>query len=154
MLTLLVCDAIALWAAGPLAMFLVLSSPIALSMLLLAVNSAVGLVGAVEDRKRGARDLWLEAGRCASCGYPLGQEQSDRCVTCAECGAAWLLPVPCTQAIVVLRSGERRVDSIAGVVAGDVSAHDHGPYRIAAEFVREFPVIGEPEQDKVRPLAG
>lgn len=156
MFAVLAFDGFALWAAGPLAMFLVFSTPIAPAFLLLAVNSAVGLAGAIEDRKRGARDLWLEAGRCPCCGYVLDPEQAgvERPIKCSECGAAWPCETPPSQPIVLRGFGETGIASGSGVVAGDVTAHDHGPYRVAAQFVRKFPIVGEAQQDEVRPLAG
>lgn len=36
----------------------------------------------------------LEQRRCPSCAFPLDQVQQapDRCVTCSECGGAWIIP--------------------------------------------------------------
>jgi hypothetical protein len=63
---------------------------------------AVGLLCArrglpLETARRIQRALLSEK-RCAGCGYDLSgaTAESDGCVVCAECGAAWRLPrLPC-----------------------------------------------------------
>jgi len=92
MLVLLAFDCLALWVAGPLAMFLVLSSPIASVVLVLLVNAAVGVGRVLDDRKRNARELWMAAGRCPCCSYSLlpNAMPGDRTLLqCSECGSAW-----------------------------------------------------------------
>jgi len=106
MLILLAFDCLALWAAGPLAMFLVLSSPIASIVLVLVVNAAVGVGRVLDDRKRNAKELWLAAGRCPCCGYSLSPNAppGDRTLlSCSECGAAWRPLELCEERIVVSR---------------------------------------------------
>lgn len=89
---LFVGDAVALWRAGPMAMFLVLSSPVGSIVLLLLVNALVGLWRAIDDRRLEAKSRWLSVGRCPHCGYQMASEATDPAEglqTCSECGCGW-----------------------------------------------------------------
>ncbi|MGH7242901.1 MAG: hypothetical protein ACREJD_05735 [Phycisphaerales bacterium] len=108
MLVLFALDGLALWVAGPFAMFLVLSSPIASIVLVLLVNAVVGVGRVLDERKQRARELWLEAGRCPCCGYALlAPDPATEVVAnlpCAECGASWRPLYAGAQTIIVRRT--------------------------------------------------
>lgn len=108
---LFVGDAIALWRAGPMAMFLVLSSPVGSIVLLLLVNAVVGFWRAIEDRRHEAKARWLSAGRCPHCGYHIAADSTDAApvqtgnlLTCSECGCAWTPYVASESPIIIPRA--------------------------------------------------
>ncbi|HEX8876644.1 MAG TPA: hypothetical protein VF777_07840 [Phycisphaerales bacterium] len=91
MLALTACMLGLLGFGGPFAAFLILFTPVASILILVAVNSLTSLSVLAGEAREALRSRWIEASRCPACSYPLEgvPVESDRCRVCPECGAAW-----------------------------------------------------------------
>jgi predicted Zn-ribbon and HTH transcriptional regulator len=91
MLALAACIVALLGLGGPFAAFLILFTPVASILILVAINSLTSLAVLAGEAREAVRAGWIEAGRCPTCGYDLQDVRidSDGCRVCPECGGAW-----------------------------------------------------------------
>lgn len=91
MLTLTACMLGLLGFGGPFAAFLILFTPVASILILVAVNSLTSLGVLAGEARETLRSRWIEASRCPACSYHMEGVpiEADRCRVCPECGGAW-----------------------------------------------------------------
>lgn len=91
MLALTLCMLALLGLGGPFAAFLILFTPVASVLILVAVNSLTSIGVLAQEARYTLRSRWIAARRCPSCAYDLTGVpiENDRCRQCPECGGAW-----------------------------------------------------------------
>jgi len=91
MLALTLCMLALLGLGGPFAAFLILFTPVASILILVAVNSLTSLGVLAGEAREALRSRWIAACRCPTCSYDLTgvRIEADRCRQCPECGGAW-----------------------------------------------------------------
>ena len=122
MVALTLCMFAMLGLGGPFAAFLILFTPVASILILVAVNSLTSLGVLAGEARESLRSRWAAACRCPSCAYDLAGVpiEQDRCRRCPECGAAWRIN-DAAETVVVVASGGRsggfraRDDGVPGV---------------------------------------
>lgn len=91
MLALTACMVALLGLGGPFAAFLILFTPVASVLILVAINSLTSLAVLVGEAREALRSGWIDAGLCPTCAYDLrdARVEADGCRVCPECGGAW-----------------------------------------------------------------
>lgn len=137
---------------GPIAIGVVIYSPVAVPLLVLALTYGRSVIAARDSLVEDAERAMLSASLCPCCGYNLGglDAQTDGRVSCPECDAAWF-------AGRIGRSG-REVDVVvipfAAARSDDSSVADDVLDRVLPELVREHPFVAVAEKDQVGALTG
>jgi Zn-finger nucleic acid-binding protein len=110
MLALTLCMLALLGLGGPFAAFLILFTPVASILILVAVNSLTSLGVLAGEAREALRSRWIAERRCPSCGYDLAGVpiEADRCRRCPECGGAWRVDDVAETIVIVGRLGTPR----------------------------------------------
>ncbi len=110
MLTLTLCMLALLGLGGPFAAFLILFTPVASILILVAVNSLTSLGVLAGEAREALRSRWIAAYRCPSCAYDLAGApiEADRCRQCPECGSAWRVDDVAETIVLVAGGGTSR----------------------------------------------
>jgi hypothetical protein len=124
MLTLTLCMLALLGLGGPFAAFLILFTPVASILILVAVNSLTSLGVLAGEAREALRSRWIAAYRCPSCAYDLAGApiEADRCRQCPECGSAWRVDDVAETIVIVAGGGTPRGAGLRGSPATEPAA--------------------------------
>ncbi len=118
---------------GPFVVALVLFSPFASLLMLVAITLLLAAgTGARRFLREVAAGIALR-GDCPACGYPLGESDAQGLSRCPECGGTWtLVPSPPPHRVVVTRSWpmlmpvlDQPLSAVAPGQAQRVGAHEN-----------------------------
>lgn len=107
MVALTLCMLGLLGFGGPFAAFLILFTPVASILILVAVNSLTSMAVLAGEARASLRSRWVQVERCPSCSYDLSGVliEPDRCRLCPECGSAWRAD-DSTETVVLVRTAD------------------------------------------------
>lgn len=121
MLALTLCMLALLGLGGPFAAFLILFTPVASILILVAVNSLTSLGVLAGEAREALRSRWIAARRCPSCAYDLAGApiEADRCRQCPECGGAWRVDDVAETIVIAGGAGTIRGADLSGSLAAE-----------------------------------
>lgn len=97
---------------GPVVIAVLVFSPVAATLILVVSRSVASATESLDSRRIAAKGMMIRSRRCPACAYRLTgiDAESDGCVVCPECGAAWELDAARYSAdlrtIVIARDGQ------------------------------------------------
>jgi len=91
---------------GPMIVAMVLFSPFASMLIVVAMSLMLASLAGVRTYLRESASAMARAGECPSCGYRLDRLEiaPDGCSTCPECGSAWKAGPDVPPAVIVVKA--------------------------------------------------